>query len=284
MAKIVKITPSSLSELPGIKIPDVEPPPPTAAEIITVKEDEAELERRRQEDYLRKEYDRIYREAYEAATAQANSDINGMKDHLLHIANQEREEILEKTRNEAAGIIVEAKKSSEEIVEQAKQIYNGICKEAYSAGFTQGFNDKTSELENFATHVTTTVDKLKTEINSKLDEFEQQIEWLAIQIVEKILSAQLSKDNTILINMIGTAIKNIRDAEWITIELSEDLKNLSENLKKITENMTNGVKIDVKVLPNSTENSIILKLEDRIIDISVFTQLQNIKDLFERGF
>jgi flagellar biosynthesis/type III secretory pathway protein FliH len=243
-----------------------------------------EIQRLQNEDYLKKEYDRIYREAYEAATLQANKDIIEMKDRLMIITNKERDSILEQARNEAIYLNVDAKKGADAIIEQAKNQYTDICKEAYQTGFTQGFNDKTAELEKFVKHVNMTVDTLKVQTNSALRKIESEIEWIAIEIVEKILIAELSKNNKILVDMIKEAIKSVRDADWITIELSEDLKSLSKELQEITTNTDSNTKIEVKVLPNDTKGSVVLQLNDRIMDISVFTQLENIKELFSRGF
>jgi flagellar biosynthesis/type III secretory pathway protein FliH len=268
-----------------VKIPDIQFSKPQE-EIIdeTFIVSPEELQRLENEEYLKKEYARVYREAYDAATAQANSDISEMKDRLMQITNKERDNILEQARNEALYLNEDAKKGAEAIIESAKNQYTDICKEAYQTGFSQGFNDKTAELEKFVKHVNLTTDKLKSEINTQLKDFESRIEWIAIEIVEKILLAELSKDNTILVDMIKEAIKSIRDADWITVELSQDLKSLSKTLQEITTNTDNNAKIEVKVLPNDTKGSVVLKLDDRIMDISVFTQLSNIKDLFLRGF
>ncbi|MDR0918170.1 MAG: hypothetical protein LBM93_02820 [Oscillospiraceae bacterium] len=284
MVRIVRNIMTENSE-ETVKIPDIQFSKPQE-EIIdeTFIVSPEELQRLENEEYLKKEYARVYREAYDAATAQANSDISEMKDRLMQITNKERDNILEQARNEALYLNEDAKKGAEAIIESAKNQYTDICKEAYQTGFSQGFNDKTAELEKFVKHVNLTTDKLKSEINTQLKDFESRIEWIAIEIVEKILLAELSKDNTILVDMIKEAIKSIRDADWITVELSQDLKSLSKTLQEITTNTDNNAKIEVKVLPNDTKGSVVLKLDDRIMDISVFTQLSNIKDLFLRGF
>ncbi|GHU52071.1 hypothetical protein FACS1894132_00900 [Clostridia bacterium] len=289
MAKIVKNILTGNSD-ETVKIPDVRPPAlPDVVENVVDEFDEIivspeEIQRMENEEFLRKEYDRIYREAYDAATAQANSDIMEMKDRLMQITNKERDSILEQARNEAIYLNDDAKKGSEAIIEQAKSQYTDICKEAYQTGFTQGFTDKAAELEKFVKHVGVTIDTLKAQTNTQLKEIEKQIEWLSIAIVEKILLAELSKDNTVLVDMIKEAVKSVRDADWITIELSEDLKSLAKKLQEITTNTESNAKIEVKVLPNDTKGSVILQLNDRIMDISVFTQLSNIKELFARGF
>lgn len=284
MARVVRtFFPNNIDETETVAIPDVAPIP-AEKEISDDGEqiDLAEQQRKANEEYLRKEYDRVYKEAYEAATAQANADITAMKDRLMQMAERERGTILETAQKEALYINESAKKGSEDIIKQAQEQYTAICKEAYQTGFTEGFKDKLGDLENFVKFVNASVEKLKAETENRLLKIESEIQWYATEIVDKILRAELSKDNSILVEMIKEAFKTVRDADYITVELSRDLKSLSKEIKDITKDT--DAKVEVKVLPSDTAGSVVLQLDDRTIDISVFTQLGNIRELFARGF
>jgi len=284
MAKIVRtfFTGNDLDSAPAVAIPDVAPLPPEPEISPETSADPAELQRIANEEYLRKEYDRIYQEAYDAATAQANADITDMKDRLMKMAERERGAILEAAQKEALYINESAKKGSEDIIKQAQERYTSICKEAYQTGFTEGFKDKLADLEKFVKYVNATIEKLKAETENEILRIESEIQWYSTEIVEKILHVELSKDNTVLNDMIRAAFKTVRDAEYITVEFSTDLKSLAKEIKDITKDT--DAKVEVKVLPNDAEGSIVLQLDDRTVDISVFTQLANIRELFARGF
>jgi len=205
-----------------------------------------------------------------------------MKDRLMQITNKERDDILEKARVEAVYMNENAKKNAEDIVAQAKAQYDDICKDAYKTGYAKGFEERTSEFEKFVKHVDNSLEQLKVSTKNELKKLENEIESVALDVAQQVLSAEINKDATILTEMVREAVRCVRDADWITIELSEDLKSLYKELKKVT--LSDDTKIEIKTVASDTKGSVILQLNDRIMDISVFTQLENIRELFSRGF
>jgi len=276
MARIVKNV--VVKDFDGVvAIPDTVRIPKNEPDI-----DPLEIQRLKNEEFLKQEYDRVYREAYNAATKQSNADIKDMKDRLLQITNKERDEILEKARKESVYMNENAKKNAEDIIAQAKAQYDDICKDAYNTGYKQGFEDKTAELEKFVKKVDTTIEQLKITTGRELKRLESEIETVALEVTQQVLSAEINKDATVMTEMVREAVRSVRDADWITIELSEDLKSLYKELKKVT--LSEDTKIEIKTVPSETKGSVVLQLSDRIMDISVFTQLENIRELFNRGF
>jgi flagellar biosynthesis/type III secretory pathway protein FliH len=104
------------------------------------------------------------------------------------------------------------------------------------------------------------------------------VKTLAIDICEKILCRKILENDAIMLEMVRNALKGIRDVKWIQIEVSNDLSKLYDKLIEEVKNYDPNVKIDIIKMPHEKQGTCFIRLDDRVFDISVFSQLRNVEE------
>lgn len=218
---------------------------------------------------------------------------NTSKEELYEIYNQ-RETIIKDATNEALRIINTAKRNAQfEIADIKKRGYE----EGYNAGFEIGKNKGYDEgyeigLDNIKVELYKINENKLNEINCMLEEIEKQkqsviskyeseISKLSLSIAEKILRQKIELKDNAVSRIIESVIKDYKNVEWVKIYISDkdDIiaieadKSLINELQKIS----NDVKIEVK--KDLDEGSCIIETPAGIVDASVDTQLNNLKEI-----
>ena len=73
-------------------------------------------------------------------------------------------------------------------------------------------------------------------------------------------------------------MKMIKDAKWVTIEISSKLPDLAKSLEKEMLKGDLAKKLEIHLLEDYDEGTVVIQSPDRLIDASVKTQIHNIKD------
>ena len=215
------------------------------------------------------------------------------KEELYEIYNQ-RETIIKDATNEALRITNTAKRNAQsEIADSKKRGYE----EGYNAGFEIGKNKGYDEgyesgLHNIKEELEKTNKNKLNEINDMLAtienqkqiivaKYESEIARLSLDIAEKILRQKIELKDNAVSKIIENVIADYKNVEWVKIYISDkdDVialqadKSLINELQKIS----NDIKIEVK--KDLCEGSCIIETPDSIVDASVDTQLNNLKEI-----
>lgn len=191
-------------------------------------------------------------------------------------------EILEEARRKAGQILSDAR-------EQAALLRERGYAEGKEAGYGDGHEEaleeqkkvlfqKLSEIERNFTEV---VNEVSIEKDKILEQYIDDLKRVSLAVAEKIIQTSLQSSGDIIKRMILAATDKMRKKQWAKIyitkcetgvsmevdtEFLEALSGLSDNIKLIT-------------MDNGEEGTCIIELPDEIIDASVSTQLENIKDI-----
>ncbi len=192
------------------------------------------------------------------------------------------EEILEEARAQAAKIVRDAREQAEILREQG-----------YKEGQEEGYRDGTQEareeqqkimderLLEFQENAAELFQSVSVEKERLLEQYIDDLRKISLAIAEKIIQTSLQSSGDIVKRMILAATDKITKKQWAKIyvtkcntgvsmdvdaEFLEKLSSLSENIKIVT-------------MDNGEEGTCIIELPDEIIDASVSTQLENIKDI-----
>ncbi len=201
-------------------------------------------------------------------------------------ASQAAEKILEDARQEAERILADAKKQGELLREKAFQ--DGQV-EGYEAGrqeaqaeYQEQYN---KELQNLKKDMTSVIDSVRIEKSRVLEKYQDDLKRIVLAIAEKIIHTSLKSSENVIHRMIMSATDKLKKTEWAKIyitkcntEISMDtdveflnaLSHLSDNVKIVT-------------MDNEEEGICIIELPEEIIDASVSTQLENIKDILNNA-
>ena len=222
-------------------------------------------------------------EPVEAADAGQEEDaFSVFENEQFELAKQ----MVEDARKEAERIIKEAQKEAEALKEAAEQ-------EGYVSGFKKGSKLGQSQaeaegkrqwdekLEAVESDVTEFLEGCTDEKQKILDQYIDDLKDLSISIAQKVIQVSMKSSGEIIKRMIISATDTLKKAEWAKIYIAKaDTQFLAQtdvalmgNLKRLSDN--------VKIIPveNSESGTCIIELPNQIIDASVNTQLDNIRDI-----
>lgn len=228
---------------------ETETAPRTEPESPSVKEDRTETAKEREEASLRRE--RFLEE-------QARQKAEELAQRILQTAKAEREKLLEQTQAEAA-----------RLREEARQ-------EAYRAAY----EEKRGELSGKLAELDRLMDQLQRDHRDFLQQYREGLSGLALEIAQKLLDESILAHQELMKPLVQKAVSSVKNAEWISVQVSDRLPGLAEELKK--ELTGRGGLPPVDVLSGDVPaGSCIVHTPEGIVDASVSTQLENLKTLFE---
>lgn len=222
-----------------------------------------------------------------------HNNINTSKEALYEIYNQ-RELIIRDATNEALKIVNTAKKNAQSEIEERKKRGQ---EEGYDTGFESGKNKGYKEgyetglkeikeelLKENEIRILEINDMLKTIEKQKqniISKYESELEKTSIDIAEKIMKQKVDLSDDVISKIIGNVIKDYKNVEWVKIYIAdkdevekiEADKSLISELQKIS----NDVKIEVA--KDLDKGSCIIETPAGIVDASIDTQLNNLKEI-----
>ncbi|MEF9941555.1 MAG: FliH/SctL family protein [Lachnospiraceae bacterium] len=192
---------------------------------------------------------------------------------------------------EQAQVILEAART------QAEEIKNDGFeagrKEGYEEGYEEGFrkayDDHTEQLyqeaKRFEDELISFVEQMQVKKTQVLDNYIDDLKKIALAVAEKIIKTSLRSSGEIIKRMIISATDKLEKSSWAKIyitandagrmmkgdtDLVNELSHISDNIK-------------IVVMDTEEEGNCIVELPEEIIDVSVNTQLQNIKDILNNA-
>lgn len=204
-----------------------------------------------------------------------------------------------KTREELE--MEEALKRSQEILDVARTESEKIRQEAYEEGYRQGvkegkedgywqaYNENTQKFkedrDKVMEEVEEVINSVKEEKQALLDNYLEDLKNISIAIAEKVIQISLKTSGDIIKRMIVAATEKLKKTEWAKIYISKyDIDLMTEGDAQIL-NSLSYLSDNIKVIMMDREESgtCIIELPKEIIDISVNTQLENIKDILNNA-
>jgi len=192
-------------------------------------------------------------------------------------------QIIQDAQEQAQKLLIDAQHQiqllRQQFEEECRNTFNQVKDEAYVIGLEEGKNafkqDAIEHIEDIGKEL---IDLQESRINllqSQLNESQNKTYQIGLEVASKILRHEINQDHTILKHMILDEIDSRKSQNIRMVEISEkaeslifDLKNELE-LKGLTLQITND-EIDHIVFESETGN----------YDLSISTQLKNIKRLF----
>jgi len=207
--------------------------------------------------------------------SEKNSNNTSEESNAASESEIEAQNIINAAQQEAARIIEEAKAKSEELFNQAQE-------EGLKFGQAAGYDDGIQQLQtNFINQIKSVDIIAKSAFAVKKEiilSAEQEILQLSIAIAEKLIRQQLEIHPETILNIVKTAINQLKDKEEVKVivnpavtnylyEFSDDLKQSINGLEKIK--ITEDKTIPPEgVIVESLESRIDARLESQIDEIT----------------
>ena len=192
------------------------------------------------------------------------------------------EEILEEARAQARQIINDARSQAEYLRDQG---YREGQETGRQDGTREAYDEQRrlldAEIQELQNNISEVIQSVSAEKEKLLEQYVDDLKRISLTVAEKVIQTSLQSSGDIVKRMILAATDKITKKQWAKIyitkcdtavsmdvdtEFLDKLSKLSENIKIVT-------------MDNGEEGTCIIELPDEIIDASVGTQLENIKDI-----
>ena len=192
------------------------------------------------------------------------------------------EEILEEARAQARQIINDARSQAEYLRDQG---YREGQETGRQDGTREAYDEQRrlldAEIQELQNNISEVIQSVSVEKEKLLEQYVDDLKRISLTVAEKVIQTSLQSSGDIVKRMILAATDKITKKQWAKIyitkcdtavsmdvdtEFLDKLSKLSENIKIVT-------------MDNGEEGTCIIELPDEIINASVGTQLENIKDI-----
>ena len=208
----------------------------------------------------------------------------------IDFAQVQANAILQDAREEAeafrAKALGELEKELDELRELAK-------KEGYELGYAQGIAEGRLEAQRELDEKAAAQEKeisafLKDAVRARdqlLEDSKQDLKELALAIAEKVIRVSLKSSGDILIRMIESATAKRRRCEWVQIYIADcDARASANTVPELAEALSR-LSDRVRIIPMADDESgtCIIEMPDEILDVSVSTQLDNLRGILSNA-
>ncbi len=208
-------------------------------------------------------------------------------------------ELFEKWKEEAAKTLEDAKKEAARILEEAADkarqeqalARETGMREGYETGYREGREKAESEcrqeldntLADFREDMTRALRSVERAKENCLRTYLDELKDCAVAVGEKVIHISLRSSGEVIKQMIIAATEKLKKTAWVKIyidkcdydmmiqadaDILDELSHLSDNIKFI-------------VMDKEDRGNCIIEMPEEIIDVSVNTQMENIKDILE---
>ncbi len=176
---------------------------------------------------------------------------------------------------------------------EVHELYRAARADGYNGGFTEGMAAAMSEAqaeiarqaEAQGAEVKRFLDDATHRRDLILQDTKEDLRDLALAVAEKVIRISLKSSGDILLRMIETATEKHRRCEWVQIYIADcDTKNIALSTPELTAALGH-LSNRIRIIPMADDESgtCIIEMPDEIIDASVSTQMDNIREVIQNA-
>lgn len=214
---------------------------------------------------------------------------------------------IEKDRNlqfqeadkKAADLLTESRRKAELILQKALQEKEAMYAEAKKQGYAEGYargreegrelarrkyeEEKQAALSSFRAELEEILHSAEHAKEIVLKKYMGELKDCVIAIAEKIVHISLKSGGEVIGRMIVSATEKLKKKEWVKIYLNKEdydlMLDADADVVKELSRLSDNIKF--VVMEQEDTGSCIIEMPDEIIDASVNTQIENIKDILD---
>lgn len=206
-------------------------------------------------------------------------------------AEEEKEE---KFATDAANAIIkEAEERAQQILADAREQADILRQKSFRDGQEEGRQDGyreayeeqrrllDEEIRQLQTNAADVIKSVSIEKEKLLEQYVDDLKRISLAVAEKIIQTSLQSSGDIVKRMILAATDKITKKQWAKIYITKCSTSISMNVDTEFLDAMSKLSDNIKIITmdNGEEGTCIIELPDEIIDASVSTQLENIKDI-----
>lgn len=206
---------------------------------------------------------------------------------------EEEEKEQQFASEQAREIIAEAKEQAKQLLADAREQADILRQKAFRDGHEEGRQEGymeayeeqrrllDEEIRQLQTDAADVIKSVSIEKMKLLEQYVDDLKRISLAVAEKIIQTSLQSSGDIVKRMILAATDKITKKQWAKIYITKCNTSISmdvdteflDAMSKLSDN------IKIITMDNGEEGTCIIELPDEIIDASVSTQLENIKDI-----
>ncbi len=182
-------------------------------------------------------------------------------------------------------------KALHDLEDELADLRRDAREDGYQHGFAEGVAEGRAqakqELESLAKKMEEDVkaflDEAVYQRNRLLDNSREELKELALAVAEKVIRVSLKGSSDIILRMIEAATDKHKHCEWAQIYIADcDVKTMAYTVPELTAALK-SIANRVRVIPMAGDDSgsCIIEMPDVIIDASVSTQLENMREILD---
>lgn len=198
---------------------------------------------------------------------------------------------------QSEAIMADARREAEEYKESSRlafdqeleELRKKVRDEAYARGYAEGMADAMKEgrlqREQMAAEQSRQVKEFLEEAvylrDRILDDSKEELKELALSIAEKVIRVSLKGSGDILRRMVEAATEKHKRCEWVHIYIADcDVKGAANIIPEMTAALRNlSSRVRVTPMADDESGTCIVEMPDVILDASVSTQLNSIREV-----
>lgn len=197
------------------------------------------------------------------------------------------EDILDKLKEEAENLKIDAQKTAENIISNATKkeeiLYEQYKKNGYDEGYEAGYNEGKLSGETEINKIKEQIQKDGLEIQNKKNNIfkntEIEIVDLIVDIVDNILYKEIQLNPELIIFLIRRGIENSTIQNKATIKIcSEDYDVVAQNIEEIKKMVDGSKEIEVLKDFGLSKNDCIIETEFGNINCGLDLQIKSLKE------
>ena len=193
------------------------------------------------------------------------------------------ETAIERANEVSRKILQSARMEREKILLQAQEEATEMRETAWREAYRQVLEEKQKEITSCLEEMDQLMNQLRKEQESFLRQYEEGLSDLALEIAEKVLKDSIHKNKELLVSLVKEAVSSVKNADWISVQVSDRLPDLVEKLQgelSTRQDFMRSVEVTGADLP---EDGCIVHTPEGVIDASVSVQMENLKTLFHHS-
>jgi len=148
--------------------------------------------------------------------------------------------------------------------------------------YFDALNKKKCELKGCISEVQRLLDELIQAHEDFIEQYTNELKYMAVDIAEKMILEKISVDDSILQKLVLQNIKAVKSSEWISVELSEQLTSLVDFVRKELDKQEYRGRTNVIPIPNEPDICRVTT-EDGTTVSTISVQANNMRKAFRKA-
>lgn len=198
---------------------------------------------------------------------------------------EKKKQLDDETAQIIANVENEAKARAAEIISAAITEAEEMRQKARADGYAQGEQKGLDAAAKYTKAAAELISGIEARKEAYFLSARDELIETSIYIAEKLIAAELSTDKKAIFSIAAQAAKDFRNSEHLKISLAG--ADVSEEIvadKEFIRSIASGIPdIELEVLPNAESGTVVLDNGSEIVDASVPTQLDLLKEIMENS-